>query len=89
MTDEGLFVWAGARGRRVKCSVCGAIGYPGGSWQEGHRTGHPFECSICQRVFINVQGIAAHRRHHEMSADQKRADGFSKPKGVLAYWARK
>lgn len=52
-----LFEPVGTRGR-VRCTVCGMRGYPGGSWQVSHRRGHA-PCPRCGRMLqVKLDGSA-------------------------------
>lgn len=52
-----LFEPVGTRGR-VRCTVCGMRGYPGGSWQDTHRRGHA-SCPRCGRMLqVKLDGSA-------------------------------
>jgi uncharacterized OB-fold protein len=43
---------------KVRCSVCGAKGFPGGSWQATHRRGHK-PCPRCHRqLTVKLDGTA-------------------------------
>jgi hypothetical protein len=35
-----LFVPVGRSSAKVKCTICGSCGFPGGRWQDGCRLGH-------------------------------------------------
>jgi ribosomal protein S27E len=38
-----------SRKNKVRCTVCGKTGYPGGRWQDAHRRGHR-PCPRCGGV---------------------------------------
>lgn len=48
------------RGGKVRCTVCGAAGWPGGAWQAKHRAGHPHTCPCHGRRWINLSALSAH-----------------------------
>lgn len=58
---------------RLHCTVCGKYGYPGGSWADDCKQGHPYVCRLgCGRRFSSLIGRSAHERprrcdhHHEV-----------------------
>lgn len=85
--SDPQFEYVGPKGTRMRCVTCGTTGYPGGSWQEKCREGHPYQCPDCERVFATAQGAAAHQRNvhraDRLEVHEKRAIG------MRAYWQRR
>lgn len=64
-----------SRNGKIRCRVCGAIGYPNEEWNYGttwvtnpawwgyaHVRGHGWDCSDCERAFTSSHGLYMHRR---------------------------
>ena len=56
-----LFEGNGGYSGKVRCTVCGSTGYPGGSWMDVHIEGHS-ECPDCGKVKA-TRVMRKHRSH--------------------------
>lgn len=45
------FQWVGTNSRRIRCTICGKSGLPGGRWMDGCRRGHAPCRNGCGKVF--------------------------------------
>jgi hypothetical protein len=72
---QQLFVYE-SHSARVTCSVCGARGFPGGSWQAPHRRGHA-PCFRCGRpLTVKLDGTArVHTRCPTVEGGEAAAGG--------------
>jgi hypothetical protein len=77
-SPEPLFTATVSEYVKVQCLVCGRRGYPGGSWQDACRAGHPYVCG-CGRRFSTKQGLMSHRSKEAKAARQAEASGMDWP----------
>jgi hypothetical protein len=62
VTAEHMFEPYAPRSRKIRCTLCGAVGTRSGPFRDRHLAGHPYACATCARVFTSTEGRASHAR---------------------------